>query len=104
MSGQLDIALGLFNGATVLTRNYPMYRIETVSDGNRWMVIDAQDRVVFVGTMQQAEDWLDCDENVNRGPGKLGAWAHRTIEAWGRPVDRLAGACLRLFGAGHLRH
>jgi len=77
-----------------------MYRIEYVSSSNRWMVVDGNDRVVFIGTMQQAEDWLDSRENLNRRPFDVGVWFRGVIQSWVRPVDRLAGTCLRLFRAG----
>jgi hypothetical protein len=69
-----------------------MYRIECVSGGDRWMVVDVKDRVVFIGTMQQTEDWLDSQENLNRGPSRAGAWFRRVFQAWTRPVDRAIGS------------
>jgi hypothetical protein len=68
-----------------------MYRIEYVNDGNRWMIVDVKDRVVFIGTMQQAEDWLDSQENLNRRPSQVGAWLRRVFRGWTRPVDRAVG-------------
>jgi hypothetical protein len=50
--------------------------------------------------MQQAEDWLDSRENLNRRPFDVGVWFRGVIQSWVRPVDRLAGTCLRLFRAG----
>jgi hypothetical protein len=80
-----------------------MYRIEFVSVGKRWMVVDGDDRVAFIGTMQQAEDWLDSQENLNRRPFHAGAWFRGLFQSWTRPVDRLAGACLRFFRARPVR-
>jgi hypothetical protein len=68
-----------------------MYRIENVSGENAWLIVDLKNRVVFTGTMQQAEDWLDSQENVNRRPSKVSAWFRRLFPARTRPVDRLAG-------------
>jgi hypothetical protein len=68
-----------------------MYRIEYASGGKRWMVIDVKDRVVFIGTMQQAEDWLDSQENLKRQPSIVGAWLRRVFQGWTRPADRAVG-------------
>jgi hypothetical protein len=68
-----------------------MYRIEYVNDGNRWMIVDVKDRVMFIGTMQQAEDWLDSQENLNRQPTQVGAWLRRIFQGWTRRVDRAVG-------------
>jgi hypothetical protein len=67
-----------------------MYRIENVSGENAWLVVDLKDRVMFTGTMQQVEDWLDSQENVNRRPSNVSAWFRRLFHARTRPVDHLA--------------
>jgi hypothetical protein len=69
-----------------------MYRMEYVNDGNKWMIVDVQDRVVFIGSMQQAEDWLDSQENLNRRPSQAGAWVRRVFQGWTRPVGRAIGS------------
>ena len=42
-----------------------MYRVKTI-DGTQWQIIDCQDHTVFAGNKQQAEDWLDFQENMSR--------------------------------------
>ncbi len=41
-----------------------MYRVLYLQD--QWLVFDASETVVFAGTKQQAEDWLDHQENIQR--------------------------------------
>jgi hypothetical protein len=87
----LDIGIEWFE-TQVLRREVPMYHIKNVSGENAWSVVDVKDRVVFTGTMQQVEDWLDSQENLNRRPSNLSAWFRRLFHTGTRPVDHLAEA------------
>ncbi|MGE5191559.1 MAG: hypothetical protein ACM3U2_03600 [Deltaproteobacteria bacterium] len=44
-----------------------MFHVEFIS-GDQWKVVDENKNVVFVGTMREAEEWLDLQENVQRRP------------------------------------
>lgn len=63
-----------------------MYRISDAS-GSQWAVVDETDRVWFVGTPRECEDWLDLQENLKRQnqPRPASQWRR----AW--------GALVRLF-------
>jgi len=55
--------------------------------------VDSQDRLVFVGTKQQAEDWLDYQDNAAPHSANRGAWARGLFQSLHRFVGRLAGSC-----------
>jgi hypothetical protein len=59
-----------------------MFRVEYVPE---WKIVDENDKVVFVGTMRQAEDWLDFRENAQRQTLSTGVWL-RNLVATGRPL------------------
>src|SRR5438309_11309992 len=67
-----------------------MYRIHSVS-GDQWTIVDDRDDVVFAGTKQRCEDWLDFQENARPQPSTAGSsatgtWLSRQLEAWARPT------------------
>lgn len=66
----------------------PMYRVSCI-DGDRWRILDAGNRLVFVGTRQQGEDWLDFQENARPRPSAFKAQLRGLVEAWVRPLGRL---------------
>jgi hypothetical protein len=67
-----------------------MYRVLCIR-GGRWRIVDASDRLVFVGTQLQGEDWLDRQENLRRRPSALSGFLWEVVEAWVRPLGRLVG-------------
>ena len=42
-------------------------------NGTQWHIVDSSRRTVFVGTKQQAEDWLDLQDNLQRQPVRQAA-------------------------------
>jgi hypothetical protein len=58
-----------------------MYRIRSIS-ADQWTIVNESDRVMFIGAMQQCEDWLDYAENhggMEHAPGwfqRLCEWLH----------------------------
>ncbi len=44
-----------------------MYIVRYIN-GTQWHIVDDHQQTVFIGTKQQAEDWLDFQENVQRQP------------------------------------
>ena len=65
-----------------------MYRVSCIN-GSRWRIVDASDRLVFVGTQLQGEDWLDRQENLLLRPSPLSDYLLGLVEAWVRPLGRL---------------
>ncbi len=64
-----------------------MYRISCIN-GGRWRIVDASDRLVFVGTQLQGEDWLDRQENRRPRPSALSGYLREVVEACVRPLGR----------------
>ncbi len=64
-----------------------MFHVERIA-GDQWKVIDEDCRTVFIGTMRQAEDWLDCQENARRQPVPTGVWLRNLVVAWRRILAR----------------
>jgi hypothetical protein len=62
-----------------------MYSVSSI-EGTRWRIIDGSQRLVFVGTKQQAEDWLDARDNMASRPSTLAKWLHGLMETSGRPL------------------
>ena len=48
-----------------------MFRVEP-TEGDHWKIVDQNDNTVFVGTMREAEEWLDCRDNLYRRPATAG--------------------------------
>jgi hypothetical protein len=69
-----------------------MYRLESKTD-DLWMIFDGKNDLVYVGTKQQVEDWLDHHENLHPRPSVSGAWLRRLVHALVWPVRRLSGCC-----------
>ena len=69
-----------------------MYRVQSITN-DRWEIADSQDRLVFVGTKRQAEEWLDYQDNAVPQPAHRGAWARALFQSLRRFVGRLAGSC-----------
>jgi hypothetical protein len=57
------------------------YRVHSVH-GDQWTIIDDRDQVVFVGTMRQCEDWLDCHDNSQPRPSFVKAWIRALFGSW----------------------
>jgi hypothetical protein len=68
-----------------------MYRVKDVS-GDQWNIVDSADVTVFVGTKQQAEDWLDFQENARRQAFPASFSFSRLLHAMSLPLRRLATA------------
>jgi hypothetical protein len=68
-----------------------MFRVEP-AQGDQWRIIDEKDQVVFVGTVQQAEDWLDFHENAQRHAAPAGAWLRNFFDALRRVFENLSSA------------
>ncbi len=45
-----------------------MYHIHYTGNGDSWCIVDESLAVKFVGSKDQAEDWLDFQENARRSP------------------------------------
>jgi hypothetical protein len=69
-----------------------MLRVES-KIGNTWMIIDSKDDIIFAGTMQEVEDWLDHHENLRRRPSIRGAWHRIFLDAVLWPFRRVSGCC-----------
>jgi hypothetical protein len=69
-----------------------MYRVQLTAD-DRWEIVDSQDRLVFVGTKQEAEDWLDYRDNALPRTVSGGAWLHAFFQALRRLLCRFSGGC-----------
>ncbi len=65
-----------------------MYSIQSIN-GNRWQIVDGANRLVFVGNKQQAEEWLDWQENAIPGPSALSLWIQGIVESTARPFAAL---------------
>ena len=68
-----------------------MYRVSCIS-GGRWRIVDGSDRLVFVGTQLQGEDWLDRQENLRPRPSALSGFLREIGEALVRPLGRFVVA------------
>ncbi len=68
-----------------------MYRVQSIT-GDRWEIVDSNDRTVFVGTRQQAEDWLDFRENAQRA-AQHRPWFRTLLASLRRFACRLTGGC-----------
>jgi hypothetical protein len=66
----------------------PMYMIHS-SNSNRWRIVDRSNRLVFVGDKQQAEEWLDWQDNAQPHPSALGDWFRGIVESTARPFAHL---------------
>ncbi len=64
-----------------------MFHVERAA-GDQWKVIDEDHKIVFIGTMRQAEDWLDFQENVRRQPVPTGVWLRNYVDALRRVLTR----------------
>lgn len=65
-----------------------MYRILSI-DGDRWRIVDAANRLVFVGSQRQGEDWLDRQENLQPRPWFFSELLQGIAEPWVRSLGRL---------------
>jgi hypothetical protein len=65
----------------------PMFGVEYVFD-DQWKIIDENDKVVFVGTIRQAEDWLDFRENAKRQTVSIGVWLRNRVATVRRLLAR----------------
>jgi hypothetical protein len=57
------------------------------------MIIGGKDEVVFAGTKQQVEDWLDHEENLHPRPSARGAWHGSLVQVLLWPFRRVWGCC-----------
>jgi hypothetical protein len=71
-----------------------MRRIDSVV-GEQWTIVDERGGVVFVGTKQGCEDWLDYQDNAQRRPSAVTAWIRWLFAAWLTPPVRVS-SILRL--------
>jgi hypothetical protein len=69
-----------------------MHRVQLTAD-DRWEIVDSQDRLVFVGTKREAEDWLDYRDNALPRTVRGGAWFHAFFRALRRVFCRFSGCC-----------
>jgi hypothetical protein len=65
-----------------------MYNIQSIH-GNRWRIVDGSNRLVYVGNKQQAEEWLDWQDNAHPGPSALSVWLRGIVETTARPLALL---------------
>jgi hypothetical protein len=69
-----------------------MYRVQLTTD-DRWEIVDSKDRLVFVGTKQEAENWLDYQDNALPRAAVRGARVHALFQALRRVICRFSGCC-----------
>jgi hypothetical protein len=69
-----------------------MRRIDSVV-GEQWTIVDERGRVVFVGTKQGCEDWLDYQDNAQRRPSAVTTWIRWLFAAWLTPPVRVSRNC-----------
>jgi hypothetical protein len=67
-----------------------MYHINYTGNGDSWCIVDESLSVAFVGTKDQAEDWLDLQENVRFRP---------SVPSLSSIIDRSAHTVLQFFTA-----
>jgi hypothetical protein len=67
-----------------------MYRVSSI-DGDRWRIVDACGRLVFVGTQLQGEEWLDRQENLRPRQSALGAFLSGVVDDRLRSLATLMG-------------
>ena len=61
-----------------------MHCIHSVS-GDLWTIVNERDELVFQGTKQRCEDWLDDKDNARPRPSAVTAWIRWLIAAWLAP-------------------
>ena len=66
-----------------------MFRVEP-TEGDHWKIVDQNDNTVFVGTMREAEEWLDCRDNLYRRPATAGGWFRNSVKSVKRFFARLS--------------
>jgi hypothetical protein len=67
-----------------------MYFLKYVN-GTQWHIVDSGQQTVFIGTKQQAEDWLDFQENARREAAR----SPKSFGGIARGIMRLPGRVLR---------
>jgi hypothetical protein len=77
-----------------------MYRVQSIT-GERWEIVDSNDRTVFVGTKSQAEDWLDFQENARRLTQQR-PWFRTLLSSLRRFACRVTGGCQAGARRGYL--
>ena len=79
-----------------------MYQVLAV-EGDQWTIVDDRDEVVFIGTKQTCEDWLDSQDNLvfHHRPSRASGWIHRFYEACLSPRIRVGQWLRHHSGAGH---
>jgi len=64
-----------------------MFRVE-ITQGDQWKIVVDNASTVFIGTMREAEDWLDSHENVQRQPATAGGWFLSVVDLCRRLAAR----------------
>jgi hypothetical protein len=72
-------------------QDVPMFRVEP-TQGDQWRIVDENDNTVFVGTMREAEEWLDCRDNAFRQTATAGGWLRNSVNSVKRFFARLSAA------------
>jgi hypothetical protein len=70
-----------------------MYHIHYAGHGDSWCIVDESLAVRFVGSKDQAEDWLDFQENARRRPSAA------LLPSLGPLIDASTHGILRFFAA-----
>jgi hypothetical protein len=70
-----------------------MYHIHYAGHGDSWCIVDESLAVRFVGSKDQAEDWLDFQENARSRPSVA------SLPSLGPLIDAATHGILRFFTA-----
>ena len=46
-----------------------------------WQIVDSNEQTLFIGTKQQVEEWLDCQENAVQRPSLSAVSGSRSLLA-----------------------
>src|SRR5579863_1688987 len=65
-----------------------MHFIHSVA-GDQWTIVNDRGALVFEGTKQRCEDWLDFEDNARTRPSAVTVWIRWLIAAWLAPRVRV---------------
>ena len=69
-----------------------MFRVEPTQE-DQWKVVDENDKVAFIGTMREAEEWLDFQDNAPRAAAPASNWLRNAVNALHQPLAKLIAIC-----------
>ncbi len=75
-----------------------MYHVHSTGVDDDWRIVDDKQTLLFVGTKQQSEDWLDFQENA-QWQSSIGVVSlRRAVEGWMRILRRILPAMRSFLG------